>query len=159
MPRRRGPGLCGRGDQPHDRPAGGGVGSAGTAYQYFSYPGLYGHDDLHHCGRHGDDIIPDWNDRREIQDCMLLGLSDLATETEQVRSTVAGYLNKLLALGLDGFRIDAARHIPAADVAAIAAKLRRPAYVYQEVLGNAPIAKSEYTAVGAVTEDGYGWRP
>ena len=135
---------------------GGGVGSAGTAYEHFSYPGLYGYDDFHHCGRNGDDTIHNWNDRWEIQNCMLLGLSDLATETEPVRTTVAGYLNRLLALGVDGFRIDAAKHIPAEDLAAINAKLTRPAYLYQEVLGNAPIAKSEYTPNGHVIEDGYG---
>ena len=136
--------------------AGGGVGSAGTAYEYFDYPGLYGYDDFHHCGRNGDDTIHNWNDRWEIQNCMLLGLSDLATESETVRTTIAGYLNRLLALGVDGFRIDAAKHIPATDLAAIKAKLTRPAYLYQEVLGNAPIAKAEYTPNGHVTEDGYG---
>jgi alpha-amylase len=136
--------------------ADGGVGSAGTRYGYFDYPGLYGYDDFHHCGRNGDDTIHNWDDRWEVQHCALLGLADLATETEHVRTTVAGYLNRLLLLGVDGFRIDAAKHIPAEDLAAIKAKLRRPAYFYQEVLGNTPIAKAEYTGIGDVTEDGYG---
>jgi alpha-amylase len=134
----------------------GGVGSAGTRYGLFEYPGLYGYDDFHHCGRNGDDTIHNWDDRWEVQHCALLGLADLATEKESVRATIAGYLNKLLLLGVDGFRVDAAKHIPAEDLAAIKAKLRRPTYVYQEVLGNAPIAKSEYTPIGDVTEDGYG---
>ena len=136
--------------------AAGGVGSAGTRYGYFDYPGLYGYDDFHHCGRNGDDTIHNWDDRWEVQHCALLGLADLATETEHVRATIAGYLNKLLLLGVDGFRIDAAKHIPAEDLAAIKAGLRRPAYLYQEVLGNTPVAKSEYTPIGDVTEDGYG---
>jgi alpha-amylase len=135
--------------------AAGGVGSAGTAYGYFAYPGLYGADDFHHCGHNGDDTIHNWNDRWEIQNCELLGLSDLATETDKVRGTIAGYLNHLIALGVDGFRIDAAKHIPATDLAAIKSRLTSPVYLYQEVLGNDPIAKSEYTPIGAVIEDPY----
>jgi alpha-amylase len=135
---------------------GGGTGSGGTRFGKYDYPGLYDAGDFHHCGRNGDDWIHDWNDAWEIQHCELLGLSDLATEQEDVRTDIAGYLNGLLRLGVDGFRIDAAKHIPAADLAAVKAKLRRPAYLYQEVLGNAPIPKSDYLPNGDVIEDAYG---
>ncbi len=134
----------------------GGVGSAGTTFGYYDYPGLYGYDDFHHCGRNGNDNIANWNDRWEIQNCQLLGLADLATEKPSVQAKIAGYLNSLIRLGVDGFRIDAAKHIPATDLAAIAARLVRPAYLYQEVLGNSPIAKSEYLGYGSVIEDEYG---
>ncbi|MGN8026325.1 carbohydrate-binding module family 20 domain-containing protein [Microbacterium sp. 22242] len=134
----------------------GGVGSDGSTYGYYDYPGLYGYDDFHHCGRNGDDDIANWNDRWEIQNCQLLGLSDLATEKPTVQTKLAGYLNSLLALGVDGFRFDAAKHIPATDLQAITAKLSRPAYIYQEVLDGGPIQKSEYLPVGSVIEDRYG---
>jgi len=134
----------------------GGVGSAGTDYGKYDYPKLYNTTDFHHCGRNGDDTIHDWNDAWEIQNCELLGLSDLATEQDDVRGKIAGYLNSLLRLGVDGFRIDAAKHIPATDIAAISAKLIHPAYLYQEVLGNAPISKADYLANGNVIEDAYG---
>ena len=97
-----------------------------------------------------------WNDRWEIQNCQLLGLADLATETGKVRATLAGYLNSLLALGVDGFRFDAAKHIPATDLQDIASRLTRPAYIYQEVLDGGPIQKSEYLPIGSVIEDRYG---
>ncbi|MEV0135130.1 carbohydrate-binding module family 20 domain-containing protein [Dactylosporangium sp. NPDC050688] len=134
----------------------GGTGSGGTRFGKYDYPGLYDTTDFHHCGRGDDDWIRDWNDAWEIQHCELLGLSDLATEQEDVRTDIAGYLNGLIRLGVDGFRIDAAKHVPAADLAAIKAKLKRPAYLYQEVLGNAPIPKSDYLPVGDVIEDAYG---
>ena len=46
-----------------------------------------------------------------MQTCELVNLADLATETEHVRSTIAAYLEDLLSLGVDGFRIDAAKHM------------------------------------------------
>lgn len=134
----------------------GGVRSAGTQFTKYSYPGLYNDADFHHCGRNGNDWIQNWNDAWEIQNCELLGLADLATERPDVQSSIAGYLNKLLRLGVDGFRIDAAKHIPAADLSAIKARLVRPAYLYQEVLGNSPISKSDYLPIGNVIEDAYG---
>ena len=42
-----------------------------------------------------------------------------------MRSTLAGYLNKLLGYGVSGFRVDAAKHIGQTDLAAIEAKLHR----------------------------------
>lgn len=134
----------------------GGVGSAGTRFGKYDYPGLYDTTDFHHCGRNGDDSVQNWNDAWEIQHCELLGLADLATDQPGVQAKIAGYLNSLLNLGVDGFRIDAAKHIPAADLAAIRARLARPAYLYQEVLGDAPIAKADYLGIGNVIEDGYG---
>jgi alpha-amylase len=134
----------------------GGVGSAGTHFSKYAYPGLYDYSNFHHCGRNGNDWIQNWNDAWEIQNCELLGLADLATEQPDVQRTIAGYLNLLLVLGVDGFRIDAAKHIPAADLTAITARLIRPAYLYQEVLGNAPISKAEYLPIGNVIEDAYG---
>ena len=61
--------------------------------------------------------ISNYADRWNVQHCELVGLADLDTGEEYVRRTIAGYLNDLLALGVDGFRIDAAKHIDAADLA------------------------------------------
>ena len=56
-----------------------------------------------------------------------LNLSDLRTESDHVRTKIAGYLNDLISLGVDGFRVDAAKHMNVNDVAAIKAKLTDPA--------------------------------
>ncbi len=130
----------------------GGIGSGGTSFSHYKYPGLYSYTDFNHCGRNGNDDIVNFSDRYELQNCELLDLADLATGSEKVRSTLANYLNHLLDLGVDGFRIDAAKHIPATDLAAIKSKLKRSAYIYQEIIydPNGPIQYSEYFPVGDV---------
>jgi alpha-amylase len=71
--------------------------------------------------REGD--ITDFNDYRQVDNCELVGLEDLKTETPYVQDKIAGYLNKLLSYGVSGFRVDAAKHIGVDDLAAIEAKL------------------------------------
>ncbi len=135
-----------------------GVGWAGSDYSHYDYPGTYQYQDFHHCGRNGDDNIVNYHDRYEVQNCELVNLADLATETGYVRDRIAGYLNDLLSLGVDGFRIDAAKHMPASDLSAIVSRLDRPAYLVQEVIygGGEPITPGEYTGIGDVHEFRYG---
>ncbi|PMR68407.1 alpha-amylase [Halomonas heilongjiangensis] len=135
-----------------------GVGIAGTPYTPFRYGDLYTRDeDFNHCGRHEDDQIRDYQDRHEVQHCHLLGLADLATGTESVRERIADYLQGLLEMGVAGFRIDAAKHMPAEDIGAILERLEGEPYVFQEVIdpGNEPIEAGEYLTNAAVTEFGY----
>ncbi len=83
-----------------------GVGSAGTAYTKYDYPGLYTPADFHTpC------TVTDYSNAANVQDCELLGLPDLNTGLPYVQQTIAGYLIKLVRLGVAGFRIDAAKHI------------------------------------------------
>ena len=130
------------------------LGNAGSKYGRYSFPGLYSPWDFHHCGRYSDDVIQNYQDRWEVQNCELLGLSDLDTGSEYVRGRVAGYLNELAALGIAGFRIDAAKHIATDDINAIVKKLAVPAFIYQEVIdqGGEPVTASEYLQNGSVTE-------
>ncbi|NUT36163.1 MAG: hypothetical protein HOV79_24155 [Hamadaea sp.] len=136
-----------------------GTGSGGTDFTKTGYPGYDGSADFHHCGH----AIADYTNRDEVQTCELVGLADLATERAPVRDRLAAYLNDLLSLGVDGFRIDAAKHIPAQDLAAVYAHLHRTAtgdapVIYQEVLFavGEPIQASEYLPHGAVLEPRYG---
>jgi alpha-amylase len=135
-----------------------GPGSAGSSFSHYDYPGIYQWQDFHHCGRNGNDDIANYQDRWEVQSCELADLADLATDTTYVRDRLAAYLNDLLSLGVDGFRIDAAKHMPATDIAAIESRLSRPAYVVQEVIdyGTEPIKGSEYTGNGDVHQFPYG---
>lgn len=56
-----------------------------------------------------------------------------------------------------GLRIDAAKHMPAADLAAIRSRLSdQSVYLVSETIG-APVKDSEYTGVGDVHEFGYAW--
>ena len=135
-----------------------GPGSAGSSYSHYDYPGTYQSQDFHHCGRNGNDDIVNYNDRYEVQNCELVDLADLATGSDYVRGRIAGYLNELIGLGVDGFRVDGAKHIPATDLAAIKSRLSKPVYLYQEVIYGAgePITPDEYTGNGDVLEFRYG---
>ncbi|MEV7265384.1 alpha-amylase family protein [Micromonospora aurantiaca] len=136
----------------------GGTGWAGSSYGHYNYPGTYSSADFHYCGRNGNNDIANYNDRYEVQNCELVNLADLKTESEYVRGRLAAYLNDLLSLGVDGFRLDGSKHMPAADIAAIKAKLNRSAYLVQEVIYGAgePIQPTEYTGNGDVHEFRYG---
>ncbi|MEY2988862.1 MAG: hypothetical protein RJB13_2383 [Pseudomonadota bacterium] len=129
-------------------------GSAGTPYGRYNHPGLFSYIDFHHCGRYSDSVIRNYQDRWEVQNCELLGLADLNTGAESVRSKIADFLNEQVSLGVNGFRIDAAKHISSADVSGIVSKLDKSVYIFQEVIdqGGEPIASSEYLDNGSVTE-------
>lgn len=136
-----------------------GPGSNGSTFTHYGYPSVpFGTNDFHHCGRHGNDDIQAWQDRWEVQNCELVDLSDLATESGYVRGKLIGYMNDLIGLGVDGFRVDAAKHMPVGDLQAIFGGLTGSPYIFSEVIEGGPgeISPTEYTGVGDVTEFRYG---
>jgi len=131
--------------------AGSGTGTGGSSYTTYNYPGTYSDWDFHSCRT----SITNYGDRSNVQNCELSGLSDLNTGSDYVRSTIAGYLNRMISMGVDGFRIDAAKHIAATDLAAIKAKLTNPGvYWVQEVIygSGEAVQPGEYTGNGDVDE-------
>nr|WP_217698398.1 alpha-amylase family protein [Peterkaempfera griseoplana] len=131
--------------------SGSGTGTAGTQYTKYNYPGYYQDQDFHSCRT----SISDYTNRDNVQNCELVGLADLNTGSDYVRSTIAAYLNKLIGDGVDGFRIDAAKHIAASDLSAIKAKLSNPGIFWaQEVIygSGEAVQPSEYTGTGDVDE-------
>ncbi|AKZ55362.1 Alpha-amylase [Streptomyces ambofaciens ATCC 23877] len=134
--------------------AGSGTGTGGSSYGKYDYPGLYSSYDLDDCRSQ----IGNYQDRYNVQHCELVGLADLDTGEDYVRGKIAGYLNDLLSLGVDGFRIDAAKHIPAADLAAVKSRLSNPGvYWKHEVIFGAgeAVQPGEYTGSGDVQEFRY----
>lgn len=127
-----------------------GTGWAGTSFTEERYPGPaggYGPQDFHACRSN----ISSYTDRYQVQNCRLVGLQDLDTGSSYVRQEIADYLNDLISLGVRGFRVDAAKHIAAADLAAIKALLSdQSVYIVQEVIGAAgePVQPSEYLGIG-----------
>lgn len=100
----------------------------GVTYRKYHYDGLYGFADFHHAPKDcptASGTIEDFNNYLQVTECELVGLSDLRTETGRFQDTLAAYLNKLLRYGVSGFRVDAAKHVGHADLAAIEAKLNR----------------------------------
>lgn len=135
------------------------VSGAMDAYQY---------DHFHHqCNQ-----VTDWNNAWQVQNCELERLADLATEREDVRATIANYLATLFTLGIDGVRIDAAKHLSPSDLyrilwkAAVASNVRiegtninpdapKSVMVFQEYIGTPANPAGAY-ANGKVTEFEYG---
>lgn len=139
---------------------GSGVGYAGTTFSNeYVFPGLYSSADFHsypaNCPN-SDDTVTNYDVQADVQECQLVGLADLNTETAYVRGKLAGYLNDLESLGVDGFRLDAAKHMNVNDVAAIKAQLTRPAFLYQEVMPGGVVTPSMYEGTGDVLEFTYG---
>ncbi|MFE6662348.1 carbohydrate-binding module family 20 domain-containing protein [Streptomyces sp. NPDC057697] len=134
--------------------AGSGTGTGGSSYTKYDYPGLYSAPDMDDCTAQ----ISNYQDRANVQNCELVGLADLDTGEEYVRGKIAGYLNDLLSLGVDGFRIDAAKHMPATDLANIKSRLSDPdVYWKQEAIYGAgeAVQPDEYTGTGDVQEFRY----
>lgn len=135
--------------------AGDGTGTGGSEYTKYSYPNAsYGDNDFNDCR----EDIADYGDRDQVQSCELVGLSDLKTGSDYVQQRIADYMNDMLDMGVAGFRVDAAKHMPTEDLAAIKAKLDDPnTYWKQEAIhgeGEA-VDPGEYLPNGDVQEFRY----
>jgi alpha-amylase len=131
----------------------------GSEYRQFHYPDAgYDASDFHNTGAAYCEI-DNYQDRGEVQNCHLVGLNDLDTSQTDVRQTIAAYLNDLIALGVTGFRVDAAKHLSATDLDAIMDLVNGDPYIVQEVIGAAgePITEAEYTGIGDVQEFSYSY--
>ncbi|NJN88353.1 MAG: ATPase [Leptolyngbyaceae cyanobacterium SL_7_1] len=135
----------------------GGVGSAGTRFRRYQYPGLYQLTDFHTCR-----TPINYLDHDAVTRCELSGLPDLNTRSQHVQRRIVTYLQDLVSVGVAGFRIDAAKHIHTTELGAILDRLTQivepDPYVYQEVIdpGYEAVKKSEYYANGDVSEFEYG---
>ncbi|KAI0646217.1 glycoside hydrolase [Trametes meyenii] len=134
-----------------------GTGTAGSSFTHYNYPGIYQYQDFHHCGLEPGDDIVNYDNAVEVQTCELVNLADLATDTEYVRGRLAQYANDLISLGVDGLRLDAAKHIAVGDIANILGRLNKSVYITQEVIYGAgePITPNQYTGNGDVQEFRY----
>lgn len=137
-----------------------GTGSNGTRFTKYDYPGTYTEADFHmpQCGIADTDYA---SNPAGVQECELLSLSDLNTGDDRVQTKIAAYLARLVDLGVRGFRIDAAKHMAAADIEAILQKVRasvgdeKAPYYFFEVfsLGSEAITPENYLQIGAAIGD------
>ncbi|NJL49993.1 MAG: ATPase, partial [Leptolyngbyaceae cyanobacterium SM2_5_2] len=129
-----------------------GRGSAGTEFTKYSYPGLYKLEDFNTCQQ----PVVNYSDATNVTQCELVGLADLDTSSERVQATLVNYLSDLASVGIQGFRIDAAKHIQAEELGQILTQFRARQgddfYIYQEVIdpGTEAIRKQEYYDNGNV---------
>ena len=88
---------------------------------------------------------------------------DLKTETAKVQTAIVTFMNRLIEdVGISGFRLAHARHVPSADIEAIVDRLqnvdgKRP-FVYHDVVDFSegsnfdPVRNHEYSYIGRVEE-------
>jgi alpha-amylase len=120
-------------------------------FRSLDFPGI-DHSNFHpRCGIE----YADGNRRTEL-DCWLGTLPDLDGSKPAVRSAHEAHLRKLLRLGVDGFRFDAAKHMPAATLQRYVDFIRDEsggdAWSYLEVIEDGDTKASDYTAVAPVTD-------
>lgn len=130
-----------------------GTGTAGSPFSEDHFP-EYSAQDFNDCRTN----ISNYSDRWQVQYCRLVGLQDLKTSSSYVQQNIADYLDDLVSLGVSGFRIDASKHIPAADLESIKAKMKNSGvYWVHEVIGASgePIQESEYLGSGDSHEFDY----
>ena len=134
--------------------AGSGTGTAGNSFGNKSYP-IYSPQDFHQsCTINNSDY---GNNRYRVQNCELVGLADLDTASNYVQDTLAAYINDLQAIGVKGFRFDAAKHVAASDIQSLKTKINGSPVIFHEVIdqGVEAVSASEYLSSGLVTEFKY----
>lgn len=114
-------------------------GSTANAAQR-SYPAVpYGPNDFHPACS-----IDNYNDPYQVRNCELVGLPDLNQSIPYVREQIINFLNRLIDIGVAGFRVDASKHMWPSDLQVIYDSVQnlstkifppnsRP-YIYQEII-------------------------
>lgn len=125
-----------------------------------SYPYFSGNDFHANCAIQDSDYNSPAG-RNNVMNCRLGGLPDLATESSYVQGQIVNYLRTLLNMGVDGFRIDAAKHMPASAWLNIMSAVKstnpltkagEPIWVTQEIIPDGGVTRSDYFGVGTVNE-------
>ncbi|XP_052859934.1 alpha-amylase 4N-like [Anopheles cruzii] len=117
---------------------------------------------------HPDCLIASYQNASEVRNCQLGGLPDLNQTEPYVQQQFADLMNRLIDLGVAGFRMDASKHMWPGDLASIYQKLKplnimfdyppfATPFIYQEVfdLGGESVTAAQYTDLGTVTEFKY----
>ncbi|AHG43543.1 hypothetical protein N018_10220 [Pseudomonas syringae CC1557] len=104
------------------------------------------------------------NNAAKVRDCRLNNLPDLNQSSSYVQGVAVNYMKKLLALGIDGFRLDAAKHQNSDDINKILAAVKtaypltisgEKIWVTQEIIPDGSSSRSDYYKNGTVNEFNY----
>ncbi|HBP20054.1 MAG TPA: hypothetical protein DEA08_19980 [Planctomycetes bacterium] len=110
---------------------------------------------------HNHGWVNDWNNGYQLEKGELVGLDDLRTETDHVRNYVIERWSRVIkAFDVDGFRVDAIKHINVADMARMCAAWRAVAasvgktnfYMFGEAYSGSHGAVGYYTGSKAGTQ-------
>ena len=120
-------------------------------YRDLNFPGMT--KDFFH--KKCDINYSDGNRTTEM-DCWLGGLPDLDQDKTQVQALQKGHLKKLLKIGIDGFRFDAAKHMPPRIVQSYIDYINHESggktWNYLEVIEDGDTKAEDYNNIAAVTD-------
>lgn len=68
--------------------------------------------------------IENYNDVNQVRNCKLVGLPDLNLGKDYVVDKIVEYMNRLIDIGVAGFRIDAAKHMWPNDLNKVISRLK-----------------------------------
>jgi len=125
-----------------------------------SYPNFSAPDFHPACDIQGSDYGSPGN-RNSVMNCRLVGLPDLQTESTYVQGQIRNYFNKLVAMGVDGIRIDAAKHIQPSHITAIlngtnrTTQLGEALWLTQEIIPDSNANRADYFPNGTLNEFQY----
>lgn len=107
--------------------------------------------------------INDYNNRKQVTQGVLLGLTDLNTKNEEIQQYELKYLKECVEAGADGFRYDAAKHIElSTDDKSFASNFwnvvldNGSKFQYGEILQGGSDKISSYSKIMNVTASEYG---
>ncbi|KRX55809.1 Alpha-amylase [Trichinella sp. T9] len=112
--------------------------------------------------------IEDYGNRWQVRNCRLVNLVDLDHSNPNVQASIVAYMNRLIDIGVAGFRIDAAKHMWPDMLRKIIYQLKplnsayfpknQCPFIFNEVIdqGGEPIKAEEYLDIGRVTNFKYG---
>lgn len=85
----------------------------GTAFIPDKYYPVVPYNETHF---HQSCAINNYNNAVEVRNCELVGLPDLDQGEEYVRTRIVKFMNKLIDIGVAGFRMDASKHMWPSDL-------------------------------------------
>ena len=135
-----------------------GTGCAGTPYEHYEYPGLFGVGDFHHCGLTPNDDIADYKSREQVQTCELVNLADLDTSSDVGADDHRRRTSRTCCRSASPASASTPRSTwPPTDVEAIVDALPDGTRIISEVIrgGGEPIQPEEYAGFGEVFEFTY----
>ncbi|KAK7091849.1 alpha-amylase-like [Littorina saxatilis] len=146
--------------------AGKGTGTGGTSWDgtLNDFPGVpFGNSDVNTACT---STIQSNYDAQGVRKCRLDGKVDLHQGKDYVRDKIAEYLNKLLGIGVAGFRVDATRNMWPGDLTAIFGRLQnlnstvfgsgKKPFLYQDIRDDQTVGDGEYLTTGRITKYLYG---
>ena len=111
---------------------------------------------------HGNGNVSNWNDRTQVINNDVSGLRDINTNNSTVQSRMKAFIQNLKAIGVDGIRWDAAKHIglPSEGDSFWENVLDKTMFNYGEILnntgGNDATLIPEYLSYMSITDSPYG---